>query len=196
MHRDASGDPSTDRPHHVIPPFRRMRGFRHVEPHEPDAVGSFQPAESRDAVARPRYGRQQWRSTPCASVSHHHDVMRERMVWYVVSSFESSKYDIPPMPDSIIPGPQQRPIRCTASQGTSRPASAGRVACSAGPDWCLMPVASRRDERKSRSSKPMPATPSGESAARKQRPGRCSRCGRDRGSSHAASRLQAQRKPR
>jgi len=58
---------------------------------------------------------------------HHHDVMRERMVWYVVSSFQSSKYDIPPMPDSIIPGPQQRPIGCAASQETSRPAIGGRA---------------------------------------------------------------------
>jgi len=58
---------------------------------------------------------------------HHHDVMRERMVWYVVSSFQSSKYDIPPMPDSIIPGPQQRPIGCAASQEMSRPAIGGRA---------------------------------------------------------------------
>ena len=42
----------------------------------------------------------------------HHDVMRQRMVWCVVPSFSSERYDIPPMPDSIIPGPQQPPIRC------------------------------------------------------------------------------------
>ena len=40
----------------------------------------------------------------------HHDVMRQRMVWCVVPSFTSERYDIPPMPDSIIPGPQQRPF--------------------------------------------------------------------------------------
>src|SRR5271157_3049325 len=28
-------------------------GFRHVEPHKPDAVSSYQPAEPRDAGARP-----------------------------------------------------------------------------------------------------------------------------------------------
>ncbi len=42
----------------------------------------------------------------------HHDVMRQRMVWCVVPYFTSERYDIPPMPDSIIPGPQQPPIRC------------------------------------------------------------------------------------
>jgi hypothetical protein len=41
-----------------------------------------------------------------------HDVMRDRMVWCVVPSFGPQKHDIPPTPDSIIPGPQQRPIRC------------------------------------------------------------------------------------
>ena len=51
----------------------------------------------------------------------HHDVMRQRMVWCVVPSFTSERYDIPPMPDSIIPGPQQRPIRC-AGQDASRSA--------------------------------------------------------------------------
>jgi len=43
----------------------------------------------------------------------HHDVMRQRMVLCVVSYFTSERYDIPPMPDSIIPGPQQPPIRCS-----------------------------------------------------------------------------------
>ncbi len=52
----------------------------------------------------------------------HHDVMRQSMVWYVVPEFMSQTYDIPPMPDSIIPGPQQRPIRC----GGQEP---GRGAC-------------------------------------------------------------------
>ncbi len=42
----------------------------------------------------------------------HHDAMRQSMVWYVVPSFRSQTYDIPPMPDSIIPGSTQRPIRC------------------------------------------------------------------------------------
>ncbi len=49
----------------------------------------------------------------------HHDVMRQSMVWYVVPSSRSQSYDIPPMPDSIIPGQQQRPIRC-AGQEPSR----------------------------------------------------------------------------
>jgi len=51
----------------------------------------------------------------------HHDVMRQRMVWCVVPSFEAERYDIPPMPDSIVPGPQQPPIRC-ADQEPSRSA--------------------------------------------------------------------------
>jgi hypothetical protein len=51
----------------------------------------------------------------------HHDVMRERPVWYVVPSFASSKCDIPPAPDSIIPDLAQQPIRC-ASQEASRSA--------------------------------------------------------------------------
>ncbi len=51
----------------------------------------------------------------------HHDVMRQRMVWCVESSFTSERYDIPPMPDSIVPGPQQPPIRC-ADQEPSRSA--------------------------------------------------------------------------
>ena len=49
----------------------------------------------------------------------HHDVMRQRMVWCVVPSFDSERYDIPPMPDSIIPGPQQRPIRCAGQDAES-----------------------------------------------------------------------------
>jgi len=106
---------------------------------------------------------------------YHHDVMRDRMVWYVVSSFGSSKYDIPPMPDSIIPGPQQRPIRCAPGAEASRPASVCRVEPEAGRDWSVMPTASRRGELESPSSRPMPKALPGQSAARKQRPGRCSR---------------------
>ena len=40
----------------------------------------------------------------------HHDVMRDTMAWYVVSPFAPGKYDIPPIPGSIIPGQQQRPV--------------------------------------------------------------------------------------
>ncbi len=51
----------------------------------------------------------------------HHDVMRQRMVWCVVTSFTSERYDISPRPDSIVPGPQLPPIRC-ADQEPSRSA--------------------------------------------------------------------------
>jgi len=118
---------------------------------------------------------------------HHHDVMRERMVWYVVSSFESSKYDIPPMPDSIIPGPRQRPIGCAASQVTSRPASVCRDVRHAGPDWSLIPVESRRGDLESRSSKPTSTSLAGKAMTRKQRPGRCSHSAGIGGRAHAAS---------
>lgn len=66
----------------------------------------------------------------------HHDVMRQRMVWCVVPSFTSERYDIPPMPDSIIPGPQQRPIRC-AGQDASRSACQRRVQPKPSQAWLL-----------------------------------------------------------
>ena len=103
----------------------------------------------------------------------HHDVMRERMVWYVVSTVVPSQYDIPPMPDSIIPGPQQPQVRFAASQATSRPASDVRVERCAGPEWLLMPLSARRGD--SGFTRPMPAAGSCKPAARKQRPGRGAR---------------------
>jgi hypothetical protein len=66
----------------------------------------------------------------------HHDVMRQRMVWCVVPSFQSQSYDIPPMPGSIIPGPQQRPIRC-AGQDASRSACQRRVQPKPSQAWLL-----------------------------------------------------------
>ena len=51
----------------------------------------------------------------------HHDVMRQRMVWFVVSSFEPERHTIPPVPGSTIPGPPQRSVRCVG-QETSRSA--------------------------------------------------------------------------
>jgi hypothetical protein len=48
----------------------------------------------------------------------HHDVMRDSMVWYVVSPSKYVKHDIPPVPGSIIPGPQQRPIRFACQQSS------------------------------------------------------------------------------
>ena len=66
----------------------------------------------------------------------HHDVMRQRMVWCVVPLFKSERYDIPPMPDSIIPGPQQRPIRC-AGQDASRSACQRRVQPKPSQAWLL-----------------------------------------------------------
>ena len=66
----------------------------------------------------------------------YHDVMRQRMVWCVVPSFDSERYDIPPMPDSIILGPQQRPIRC-AGQDASRSACQRRVQPKPSQAWLL-----------------------------------------------------------
>ena len=66
----------------------------------------------------------------------HHDVMRQRMVWCVVPSFTSERYDIPPMPDSIIPDPQQRPIRC-AGQDASRSACQRSVLPKPSQAWPL-----------------------------------------------------------
>jgi len=66
----------------------------------------------------------------------HHDVMRQRMVWCVVPSFTSERYDIPPMPDSIIPGPQQPPIRC-ADQEPSRSACQRSVLRKPSQAWLL-----------------------------------------------------------
>ena len=66
----------------------------------------------------------------------YHDVMRQRMVWCVVLSFTSERYDIPPMPDSIIPGPQQRPIRY-AGQDASRSACQRRVQPKPSQAWLL-----------------------------------------------------------
>ncbi len=42
----------------------------------------------------------------------HHDVMRERMVWYVVFSKPNSIDAIPPIPGSFSPEQQQRPASC------------------------------------------------------------------------------------
>ena len=47
----------------------------------------------------------------------HHDVMRERMVWYVVSSIPKPMYAIPTIPSSFFQQ-QQRPFSCvTLPQG-------------------------------------------------------------------------------
>ena len=47
----------------------------------------------------------------------HHDVMRERMVWYVVSSIPKPMYAIPAIPGSFFQQ-QQRPSSClTSPQG-------------------------------------------------------------------------------
>lgn len=48
----------------------------------------------------------------------HHDVMRERSVWYVVPSFVAGIDDIPPAPDSIISDLPQRPIRCAGREAS------------------------------------------------------------------------------
>lgn len=66
----------------------------------------------------------------------HHDVMCQRMVWCVVRAFKSARYDIPPMPDSIIPGSQQLPIRCVA-QDASRSACQRRVQPKPSQAWLL-----------------------------------------------------------
>jgi hypothetical protein len=116
----------------------------------------------------------------------HHDVMRKRMVWHVVSPFVPSKYDIPPVPGSVISGPQQCPIRFAASQVTSRPARDQRVERDAGTDWRFMPLPARRED--SVLDRPSPAAGSRELAARKQRPGRCTRTAGPVAPAHAARR--------
>ena len=65
-----------------------------------------------------------------------HDVMREEMVWPVVAYFSSTKRDIPPMPDSILPEPQQRPIRCIP-QRSSRSARQQSAPPVVGQAWSL-----------------------------------------------------------
>jgi hypothetical protein len=81
----------------------------------------------------------------------HHDVMRQRMVWYVVPSSIPGKYDIPPMPDSIFPGPRQRPIRC-AGQGASLSAYQRRVEPQPGQTWFLSQAGPGRQELESRTA--------------------------------------------
>jgi hypothetical protein len=63
----------------------------------------------------------------------HHEVMRQRVVWCVEPSFVLGNSDIPPMPGSIIPGPQHRPIRCEG-QDVSRSA----CQCSVQPEPSLV----------------------------------------------------------
>jgi hypothetical protein len=116
----------------------------------------------------------------------HHDVMRERMVWYVVSSVVPTQYDIPPVPDSIIPGPQQSLVQFAASRVTRRPANDVRVERDAGPDWLLMPLSARRGD--SGFTRLIPAAGPCKSVARKQRPGRCARPAGIEGPAHAARR--------
>jgi hypothetical protein len=79
----------------------------------------------------------------------HHDVMRDEMVWYVVSSFKAVKCDIPPIPDTVIPGQQQRPVRCSSRQ-PGRPACASRVQPRPRPDWSVMPIGTGRESLGSR----------------------------------------------
>jgi hypothetical protein len=66
----------------------------------------------------------------------HHDVMRERMAWYVVSSLIPVKYAIPAISGSFFPD-SQCPVACV-SQGESRPADARRVEPQPRPDWTVI----------------------------------------------------------
>ena len=66
----------------------------------------------------------------------HHDVMRDSVAWCVVSSFKPERYDISPMPGSIIPGPQQRPISCSG-RNASRSACQRSVQPKPSQAWLL-----------------------------------------------------------
>ncbi len=46
----------------------------------------------------------------------HLDVMRQKPMWRDVSPFSKVDYDIPHVPGSILPGSQQRPIRCSSQR--------------------------------------------------------------------------------
>jgi hypothetical protein len=117
-------------------------------------------------------------------IQHDHDVMRERMVWYVVQSFEPQKHDMPPIPDSIIPGQVQRPVRCQSQEP-------GRAACEralAEPAQAYLVVATGPGLAKPEPrTLPLSARPAG-SAQRKRRARRSSRLA---GSEAAATAEQA-----
>jgi hypothetical protein len=113
---------------------------------------------------------------------HDHDVMRDRMVWYVVATFKPETHDLPPIPDSIIPGQQQRPIRC-ASQEASRSASE-RVELEPRQSRLIVWTGQGRVESESR-SRQATVKPTG-TAARKRRPSRCPRSAGDEATAIAA----------
>jgi hypothetical protein len=50
----------------------------------------------------------------------HHDVMRDRMGWHVVSFSKVVKHDIPPIPGSFIPGCQQQQDNDTRQRAIAR----------------------------------------------------------------------------
>ena len=88
----------------------------------------------------------------------HHDVMRDTMVWYVVSPFAPGKYDIPLIPGSTIPGQQQRPVVC-AGQEASRSVCPPSVEPSPSQTWFLSQEFLGQGSRGSRSASPAPARP-------------------------------------
>ncbi len=85
----------------------------------------------------------------------HHDVMRDTMVWYVVSPFAPGKYDIPPIPGSTIPGQQQRPVGC-AGQEASRSVCPPSVEPSPSQTWFVSQEFLGQGSRGSRSAESGP----------------------------------------
>jgi len=116
----------------------------------------------------------------------HHDVMRVRMVWHVVSVFGSSKCDIPSIPGSPIPGAQQRPGRYASAAAASRAASPDRDGHDARRGRLARVEASRRNEAMLRSSRPTSGTKQGTPTGRKQRPGQFLGSAGNQGRAYAA----------
>ena len=101
-----------------------------------------------------------------------HDVMRDRMVWYVVSSFPREIYVIPLIPGSIIPGPQQRLSRWVG-QGSSQSACERSGEPETTLSWLLGQAGCGHQGSESRSTRPA-VKPAGTRVS-KRRPGRCPR---------------------
>jgi hypothetical protein len=115
----------------------------------------------------------------------HHDVMRDRMVWYAVFSFKPGKYDIPPIQGSIIPGQQQRPIRCQRPEA-SLAACLARDVFSPVLDWSVTTDGSVSGSLVSSSVWSLDS--SSAKSTPKRRPGRCTGSAGRRGGSRRAAR--------
>lgn len=122
---------------------------------------------------------------------HDQDVMRDRMVWYGVSSFTTEHYDIPPIPDSIVPGMPQRPIRC-GSQDASGSACPETAESESGPGQTWIVIQASPGRRKAGRSLTSRKSGSARLAAGKRQSGRRARSAENEAAATAARQAAAE----